>query len=142
MTENNPMYRDGVIEKARKTRLKNGGYINNFKYGNGKISKYEQKVYDALIQKGFYYNYAIPTKLARDTFVDKHYPTSYKPDFTNLVKKLCVEIDGNSHNKRSQMELDKKKDDCLHFLGFTVIRFTHEQIDNGELERWLEKWQD
>lgn len=141
MTENNPVYQDGVIKKSHETRLKNGGYSNNFKYGNGKISEYEEKVYDLLLTNGFYYNYAIPTKIAKDTFIDKHYPPSYKPDFTNLVKKICIEIDGNNHTTKHQIELDKKKDECLQFLGFTVIRFTHAQIDNGELERWIEEWQ-
>ena len=139
MTENNPVYMDGVVEKANKTKLQRG-YIgkNNFKYGNGKISEYEYKVYNYLIKKGFYYNYAIPTKVARDRFPLDKFPNNYKPDFVNLDTKLCIEIDGPNHNSKQSKKLDYKKDKCLNYLGFTVIRFTHQQIDNNELERWFE----
>lgn len=137
MKNNNPVYIPGVIEKANKTRLKYGKLPNNFKYGNGKISKYESMVYNDLIISGFYYNYAINTKLARDAFPENHYPNAYKPDFTNIEKKLCVEIDGHSHNSKSGKLTDAKKDKCLKFLGFKVVRFTHEQIDKGEFKKWL-----
>lgn len=141
MLHNNPVYIPGVIDKARKTRLQNGSY-NNFKYGNGKISEYEKKVYDRLIDVGFYYNYAIPTKLARDTFPDKHYPNSYKPDFVNLQGKLCIEIDGNNHKYRNIKMIDIKKEECLTFLGFTTIRFTHKDIDEGKFDLWLSSYRE
>ena len=141
MLNDNPVYKEGVVEKAKQTRLKNNSYTNNFKYGNGRISEYEQKVYDLLISKGFYYNYAISTKLVTDAFPYKHYAKNYKPDFTNLIHKICIEIDGHNHKYKHQQELDKKKEECLSYLGFTTIRFTHEQIDNGELERWINEWE-
>lgn len=131
MHTNNPVYMDGIVEKAKETRLKNGSYYNNFKYGNGKISPHEQILYDFLLDLGFYYNYAISTKLARDAFPNEKYPCGYKPDFVNIKKKLCIEIDGNDHFKKK--DLDNKKDACLNFLGFTVIRYTHEQLDNNEI---------
>ena len=31
-----------------------------------------------------------------------------------------------------QFMIDIKKDECLNYLGFTVYRFTHAQIDNEE----------
>lgn len=139
MITNNPVYMPGVVEKANKTRLQRGKLPNNFKYGNGRISEYEAIVYDDLINAGFYYNYAIPAKLARDAFPDKKYPSNYKPDFTNVFKHICIEIDGPNH-KRAK-ELDTKKDECLKFLGFTIIRFTHEQIDKGEFKEWLNSFQ-
>ena len=138
MTTNNPSFNPEVIEKAKRTKLQHG-YIpnNNFKYGNGKVSEYEQKVYDKLIDAGFYYNYAIPTKLARDAFPDRKYPNSYKPDFVNLKTKLCIEIDGNNHRLSDIKVKDKKKEECLQFLGFTTVRFTHADIDKGEFDKWL-----
>ena len=141
MKNNNPMYMPGVVEKAKKTRLQHGSYTNNFKYGNGKISEYEGKVYDRLISLGFYYNYAIPTKLSKDAFPDKKYPNSYKPDFVNLQTKLCVEIDGRGHNSPQDKQRDAKKETCLKFLGFTTLRFTHKDIDDGVFDRWLDSYQ-
>ena len=141
MRNNNPVFMPGIIDKARKTRLQNGSYNNNFKYGNGQISEYEQKVYAQLIFAGFYYNYAIPTKLAKDAFPDRKYPNSYKPDFVNLKTKLCIEIDGNNHRLPSIKVKDKKKEECLQFLGFSTIRFTHKDIDEGKFDLWLNSYQ-
>ena len=135
MTENNPVYQDGVVAKAHKTRLKNGSYHNNFRFGNGRISEYENIVKDYIEDFDFLYNYPIPTKLARDAFPKYLFPTSYKPDFVNLEKKLCIEVDGPQHMK----EIDEKKDFCLNYLGFTVYRFTHEQIRNGEFFKEFDK---
>lgn len=137
MRTDNPVYKEGVVEKANKTRLQHGKLPNNFRYGNGKISEYEKLVYDDLIAAGFYYNYAINTKLARDAFPEKHYAKSYKPDFTNIEKHICIEIDGGNHSLTKNKKLDEKKEACLQFLGFTVIRFTHEQINKGEFKEWL-----
>lgn len=137
MINHNPVYMNGVVEKAHQTRLKNGSYINNFKCGNGKISEHEAKVKTLVEQHGFYYNYAIPTKIARDAFPQDHFSVNYKPDFVNLTTKLCIEVDGTNHKKKEQIEVDKKKEKCLSYLGFTIVRFTHEQIDNGDFEKWL-----
>lgn len=142
MKDHNPVYIDGVVEKAHQTRLKNGSYTNNFKYGNGKVSEYELKVMQMLKDCGFYYNYAISTKLARDAFPQEHFAVNYKPDFVNLVDRLCIEIDGNNHENSKQQDTDKKKERCLKFLGFTTIRFTHEQVDNGDFEKWLNLYQE
>lgn len=138
MKEHNPVYISGVVEKAQKSRLQHGYLPNNYKYGNGKLSEYESLVYDDLIAAGFYYNYAINTKLARDAFPEKRYSHCYKPDFTNVIDRLCIEIDGSNHIHTK--ELDEKKEECLRFLGFTTIRFTHEQIDKGEFEEWLNSY--
>lgn len=113
MITNNPVYMPGVIEKAHQTRLANGFYPNNFKYGNGKISAYEQRVGDRLIPLGFYYNYAIPTKLARDAFPGANYPKCYKPDFVHLSHKLCIEVDGCGHILKKDKQIDKKKKTVL-----------------------------
>ena len=141
MKQNNPMYMPGVVEKAKETRLKNGSYPNNFKYGNGKISKYEQIVYDRLLSCGFYYNYPIITKIARDAFPQEHYAYCYKADFVNLKDKLCVEIDGYGHSSTKDKEIDAKKERCLQYLGFKIIRFTHKEIDEGKFDVWLNLYQ-
>lgn len=138
MKEHNPVYIPGVVEKSNKTKLQRGNLPNNYKYGNGKLSKYESIVYDDLVAAGFYYNYAINTKLARDAFPEKRYSHCYKPDFTNIIDRLCIEIDGPNHVHTK--ESDMKKEECLQFLGFTTIRFTHEQIDKGEFKTWLNSY--
>ena len=138
MTTNNPSFTAESVEKCKLTKLQRG-YVpkNNFKYGNGKISYHEQLVYDLLLKNGYYYNYPIDTKLARDAFPEQRYANRYKPDFVNLREKICIEIDGANHTKKSQRILDKKKEACLQFLGFTTIRFTHTQVENHAVEDFI-----
>lgn len=139
MCMNNPVYQPGVVERAMTTKSRRGYIpINNFKYGNGKISEYEGKVYDRLCGAGFIYNYAINTKIARDAFPDVHYAYAYKPDFVHLANHICVEIDGKDHQSPRAKARDLKKSKCLEFMGFKVIRFTHSDIDNGEFDKWLD----
>ena len=130
MLKNNPVYMDGVVEKAKQTCLQNGSYKNNFRYGNGKISPHEQVMLDFLQRLGFEYNYAINTKDARLAFPNAHYPNSYKPDFTNTLLRLCIEVDGDDHKKKKKHLLDIKKDKCLDYLGYKVLRYSHEEIDD------------
>ena len=140
MTNNNPVYMPGVVEKASATRLENNSLHNNFKYGNGHISPYEQAVKDKLEPLGFVYNYAIVTKPARDAYPEAHYANAYKPDFVNLNNKLCIEVDGYGHSTSKERAIDAKKEDCLKFLGYTVIRFTHEDISKGVFDKWLNSY--
>lgn len=137
MREHNPAKNPEVVKKIVQSMRERGHYVNRFKYGNGKISEYEQKVYSDLINIGFIYNFAIPTGYARNAFPSRNYAKNYKPDFVNLQKKICIEIDGKSHETPSVKLLDQKKEECLTFLGFKTIRFTHEQIDKGEFKKWL-----
>lgn len=140
MREHNPSKDPEVMKKIVKTMRERGHYVNRFKYGNGKVSEYERKVYKDLTDNGFLYNYAIPTGYARCAFPLKRYAKNYKPDFVNLVKKICIEIDGKSHESEQVKQLDRKKEECLTFLGFKIIRFTHEQIDKGEFKSWLNSY--
>lgn len=133
MRENNPS-KNPEVKKKIVNSIRNGvGYKNQFKYGNGKISLYESKAMDILSPFGFVYNFAINTERARKAFPDKRYAYSYKPDFLNMDLKLCIEIDGNNHKNDSIKLLDRKKEECLNYLGYKVIRYTHEDVDNGKL---------
>ena len=141
MTENNPVYMPGVVEKTKQSILKNGGYKNYFKYGNGKMSVYEQIAWETLKELGFEYNQAISTYKLRKQYPDEHLGFNYKPDFLHRDKMICIEIDGNNHKYNNQKVLDEKKDWCLEQMGYKVIRFTHEDIDSGKLGEYLKEWQ-
>jgi very-short-patch-repair endonuclease len=57
----------------------------------------------------------------------KQYPIGrYITDFYCHSLKLVVEIDGGIHS--AQKEYDKNRDEYLSALGFTILRFTDEQI--------------
>lgn len=42
--------------------------------------------------------------------------------------KLAIEADGGSHNSIERQAQDAKKDELLRSLGWTVLRFTNQQI--------------
>ena len=50
-------------------------------------------------------------------------------DFYCHQAKLAIEIDGSQHLKPKQTELDAKRSERLHKLGFDVLRFTNTDID-------------
>ena len=47
----------------------------------------------------------------------------YIVDFYCASEKLVIELDGNPHGEYHNIEKDKKRDQYLEGLGFTVLRF-------------------
>jgi very-short-patch-repair endonuclease len=41
---------------------------------------------------------------------------------------LLIEIDGDTHLVKEQMEYDKSRTECLEALGYKVIRFTNNDV--------------
>ena len=130
MTENNPSHNPEVIKKALQTKEKNNNLHvwKGQRGGNGKISNAENCLLSFCTSLGFLYNKAIATSTIRKQFPNEHYGNNYKPDFTNFDIKLCIEIDGDTHNSPKVRELDKKKEFCLSLLGYKTIRFTNQQV--------------
>lgn len=132
MKENNPCTDPKVIAKIKMSMA--GRYQNNFKYGNGKISPAEAFIKEELEQMGYIYNYAIKTKLARDAFPENKYAVNYKPDFCNLKLKIAIEIDGCGHQTKEEKEKDNKKQTCLEYLGFKVLRYSDIYVFSNKKE--------
>ena len=53
----------------------------------------------------------------------------YIADFYNHEKKLIIEVDGSVHNE--QKEYDKNREKYLEASGYTIIRFTNDEIVNN-----------
>jgi very-short-patch-repair endonuclease len=49
-------------------------------------------------------------------------------DFYCARAKLLIEIDGESHFQKAQMEYDQVRTDYLETLGYKVIRFTNDDV--------------
>lgn len=61
-------------------------------------------------------------------FMRQYVIADYIVDFVSLYEKLVIEVDGGYHAEREQQEDDAVRTDNLQKLGFTVIRFTNEQV--------------
>jgi len=58
----------------------------------------------------------------------QHVIGDYIVDFLFRRSRLVVEIDGGYHSTREQQELDSLRTGWLEEMGFSVIRFTNEQV--------------
>ena len=74
-------------------------------------------------------------------FRRQHIILDYIVDFVCLDKKLVVEIDGAYHSEIQQEEQDAYRTDRLIKLGFSVVRFTNEQVfmDMTNVKATIEK---
>ena len=129
----NPSYDRKNIYKSLRTKEERGN-AHTWKGshgGNGTISEAEQELMKFCSDLGFEYNKAISTYKLRVMYPEKHYAFNYKPDFVNLEYKLCIEVDGNSHQTILGKQRDRKKEECLEMIGFTTIRFSNKDVLNN-----------
>ena len=63
-------------------------------------------------------------------FRRKHIIGDYIVDFACLQKMLVIEVDGEYHSTDEQKALDDLRTEYLNKIGFSVIRFTNEQVVN------------
>jgi very-short-patch-repair endonuclease len=66
----------------------------------------------------------------------------YIADFVCLELMLIIEVDGITHHWEETMIKDKKKQDDLEAVGFTVLRFKDEEVlnDLNAVHAFLEEW--
>ena len=55
---------------------------------------------------------------------------NYIVDFLIASAGLVIEIDGRQHKLPEHIEADRKRDQELNLLGFTVLRYSNEDICN------------
>lgn len=61
-------------------------------------------------------------------FQRQHIIDRFIADFVCLSHKLVIEIDGGYHQLPEQKESDEERTEILSSLGFTVLRFTNEEV--------------
>ena len=70
-------------------------------------------------------------------FRRQHIIDEFIVDFISLEKNLIIEVDGGYHTTIEQKEADDLRTQILNEIGFSVIRFTNEQII-GDINKVLE----
>jgi very-short-patch-repair endonuclease len=79
------------------------------------------------------------------TFLRQKPVDSYIADFMCHAKKLIIEIDGSQHYTAEGMEYDRIRTATLEGLGFHLLRFTNDEVDNafdgvcGAIQGWIDK---
>ena len=62
-------------------------------------------------------------------FRRQHIIESFIPDFVALSIKLIIEVDGKIHLKQTDKDLERTQ--LLELIGYNVIRFTNEEVENN-----------
>ncbi|MEI8344057.1 MAG: endonuclease domain-containing protein [Candidatus Moraniibacteriota bacterium] len=55
----------------------------------------------------------------------------YIIDFVCLEKKLIIELDGWQHGEENQKKYDKERTEFLEKLGFKIMRFWNNEVNNN-----------
>lgn len=126
MKENNPM-KDPETREKMKTSLRSMNWRPPKQGGNGREAPLPQRLIAHAL--GWPMEVVVKTEVPRGN----GYPTCYKLDVANETLKVGVEIDGGSHNADERKEQDAKKDEFLASKGWSVLRFTNEEV-LGNLE--------
>ncbi len=61
----------------------------------------------------------------------QHCIDSFIIDFAFLNEKVLIEVDGGYHNETEQQKYDAARTEFLQELGYTVIRFTNDEVKNS-----------
>lgn len=131
MKVNNPMFNPKSKEKM-KTTLRAIGHKPKIQGGNGKGPTIQQLSIASTL--GWDMEVSVKTGMKKGS----GYPQCYKIDIANCVLKIGIEIDGRSHLSISRKKQDKKKDDFLKSIGWTIIRFTNKEVEKNH-DRCIQK---
>jgi very-short-patch-repair endonuclease len=93
----------------------------------------EVKLWNELLRGAQMYEY---------TFLRQRPVLKYIVDFMCKELMLIIEVDGFTHEWAEQWELDLKRQKELEEIGFTVLRFTDEEVlgDIRNVQRVIELW--
>lgn len=98
-------------------------------------TKAEVKLWNEVLRGGQIHGY---------TFLRQRPVLKYVVDFMCKELMLIIEVDGFTHEWAEKWELDMERQNELEKTGFTVLRFTDEEVlsDIRNVQRVIELWDD
>lgn len=123
MTADNPMAR-GEVRQRVSQRLRDMGHRPPVQGGNGRPMPEPQSRLLETLGEGWTPEFVVPVGMGRQA----GYPTHYKLDLAHPGQKIAIEVDGPSHCSIAQQERDRRKDAFLKRQGWTVLRFTNQEV--------------
>jgi len=126
MRLNNPTKNPDVVEKI-KQKMKGRTFLS--RGGNGTLTIQQKALCFALGLPESAMELGILTARAKAYF--QSLPTCYKVDIGITEVRLAIEVDGHTHTTKKWKFLDRRKTAVLNFLGWTVLRFWNEEVDQN-----------
>lgn len=123
MRKHNPMRNPEARAKMARS-LKGRTFLA--RGGKGKLTLPQTMLAEAL---GLPTEHVIKTAPVREKFVSL--PSCYMVDIADPQRRLAIEVDGKTHRLRKWRFLDKRKTEVLNALGWSVLRFSNEEILTG-----------
>lgn len=129
MTDNNPVRKEGVIEKVSAT-LKRIGHKPYVQGGNGKPATEAQLImYNELSKHDDSFEMEVIEKTGKLRHEFRS-PNHYKIDIASRRLMIAIEVDGYTHSAKKIQECDQRKEQLLALRGWKVLRFTNSQIQS------------
>lgn len=125
----NPMFISEYRKKAsdRQKEIKHKPIIQG---GNGRGATVAQlNLYNELIKIDNSFEMEVIEKTGKELAKKFKAPYHYKLDIASRIHKLCIEVDGSSHNSLKVKECDKRKTELLNLKGWKVLRLSNSQIE-------------
>lgn len=106
---------------------------NNFHHYNKRLQGFARSNKKTLTKSAtFTWKYLLSKRQMKGYKFRRERPIlNYIADFACLELKLIIEIDGITHNNESARARDKKRDEELKKVGFTVLRFSSLEVLYG-----------
>lgn len=81
-------------------------------------------------------------KMQGYTFLRQRPVKNYIVDFMCKKLRLIIEVDGITHHREEQWKLDKQRESELEDIGFSILRFTDDEVlgDLKNVERVIGQW--
>jgi len=133
MRANNPMNNPESVAKMAQSL---NGRTFLAREGNGQRTKPQKRLCQALGLPEENMEWVILTAPVKGKFPSL--PNHYKVDIAIPQIQLAIEADGASHKLKKWKFLDKRKTEILAALGWKVLQFTNEQV-NQELDSLIQK---
>ena len=103
--------------------LKAMGHKPQTRGGNGTGMTSCEKLVSAVLPGDWEWNYPVALGKRRPGF-----PTNYKLDFAHPQTKVGLEVDGSSHTNATRRAQDRKKEQKLAQLGWSVFRISNAKV--------------
>ena len=108
------------------------GYINSsVEEWKKTIAFAKQNRKEATVEEDIIWQEIRNRNIAGFKFRRQHPVAGYIPDFVCLENRLIIEIDGGYHNDEEQKIFDKGRENWLNEQGFTMIRFTNDEVNSN-----------